>query len=136
VSAVRYADAEPQGLAAMLGGLIEANLARHPSRHAFLRPGVVVIDARDAGAVATLTFGDGWVEVAAGAHPAPQVRVRANGADLIDLTNAPLRIGLPDVARPHGRALVAAIAGRRVRIDGLLLHPATVRRLTMLLSVG
>jgi hypothetical protein len=136
VSAVRYADPEPQGLAAVLGGLIDANLARDPSRHALLRPGVVVIDAQDAGAAATLTFGDGWVEVAAGVHPAPQVRVRANGADLIDLTNAPLRVGLPNPSHPHGRALVAAIASRRVRIDGLLLHPALVRRLTMLLSVG
>jgi hypothetical protein len=31
---VEYVDEEPNGLAAILGGLIEANLAQHPEREA------------------------------------------------------------------------------------------------------
>ena len=34
--AVTYADPEPNGLASMLGGLIEANLTAHPERTALL----------------------------------------------------------------------------------------------------
>ena len=46
---VTFVDAEPSGLAEMLGGLIEQNLAADPSRRRLLHPSVVTIDADDAG---------------------------------------------------------------------------------------
>ncbi|HEY6677620.1 MAG TPA: hypothetical protein VI411_01830, partial [Actinomycetota bacterium] len=46
---VAYADREPNGLAAMVGGLIEANLRQHPERRSLLRPAVVELVAVDAG---------------------------------------------------------------------------------------
>ncbi len=38
---VRFADPEPNGLAWMLGRLIEANLERHPGRRSLLKPAVI-----------------------------------------------------------------------------------------------
>src|ERR687891_288850 len=46
---VEYGDADPNGLASMIGGLIEANLAADPSRGRLLSPQAVGgIEARDA----------------------------------------------------------------------------------------
>jgi hypothetical protein len=135
VTWVRYAEADPQGLAALVGGLIQANLERDPPRAALLRPGVVVIEAHDATTVVTLSFGEGDVEIRSGSSSGTDVRVRATGEELLALVNTPLRLGFPDPLRAEGRAMLLAIATRRVHVRGLARSPALVRRLTMLLSV-
>ena len=134
MSVVVYADPAPSGLASMLGGLIEQNLARDPARGRLLRPGVFAIEAPDAGAAVTLHVGSGGVRVEGGVDPAAPVRVRADSARLLAIAGAPLRFGLPDPLRAEGRAVVASILRRRVRIAGLLRHPVLVARLTALLS--
>jgi hypothetical protein len=133
---VSYADGEPNGLASLLGELIQQNLQRDPSRHRLLRPGVVAIESTDALVAASLRFGEGSVEVANGMDPAAGVRVRAPGGALLGLAGAPLRFGLPDVASKEGRAVVADIARGRIRVQGLITRAAAVRRLTMLLSAN
>ena len=50
---VRFADAEPNGLASMVGDLIEQNLARKPSRARLLTGGSATLVAPDAGVEAT-----------------------------------------------------------------------------------
>lgn len=134
MSVVVYADPVPSGLASMLGSLIEQNLARDPGRGRLLKPGVFTIEAPDAGAAVTLHVGSGGVRVKEGVDPAALVRVRADSARLLAIAGAPLRFGLPDLLRPQGRAVVANILRRRVRIAGLLGHPVLVARLTTLLS--
>ena len=133
---VSYADAEPNGLAALLGELIRQNLQRDPSRHRLLRPGVVAIESTDAQVAATLRFGEGSVEVANGADAGAGVHVRAAGEALMGLAGAPLRFGFPDAATKAGRAVVADIARGQIRVRGLITRVADVRRLTMLLSAN
>ena len=137
---VSYADAEPSGLAEMLGGLVEQNLAAHPSRRRLLRPALVVIEAHDAQVAVALRFRVGSLEVAgapAPGAPAPEahLRIGASSSRLLELVRAPLRCGLPDVLQRDGRAVLADIARGRVRISGLLCHPVRLRRLTMVLNV-
>jgi hypothetical protein len=45
---VRYADAEPNGLADLLGRLLEANVEQDPARRRLLAPAVIEVDATDA----------------------------------------------------------------------------------------
>jgi hypothetical protein len=130
-------DAEPSGLAQMLAGLIEANLARDPGRARLLRPSVVAIHAVDAGVAVTVRLSPARVAIAnGGAGGRADVRIRAGAQDLLQLANAPLRLGLPDPLTPEGRAVLRGVLWRRVRISGMLRRPAALARFARLLSVA
>lgn len=133
---VVLADAEPSGLARMLAGLIESNLARDPERGRLLRPTTVVIDAADAGVAVTVRLSPGRVAIANGAAGRADIRIRAAAHDLLALANAPLRLGLPDPLRPRGRAMLRDVLAGRVRISGMLAHSAALARFARLLSVA
>ena len=130
-----FADAEPSGLGAMLGGLIDQNLRREPARERLLGPMLVTIEAPDAGVGVTLRVDPGRILVADGAASGAQIAISADGPRLLELAAAPLRFGLPDPLRPDGRAVLRDVLARRVRIRGMISHPRLVSRLTMLLSV-
>lgn len=134
MSVIVYVDRAPSALATMLGGLIEQNLARDPDRCHLLKPATYSIEAPDAEAGVTLHVDADGVRVADGVDPGAHVRVSADSARLLAIAGAPLRFGLPDVLMAQGRAVLADILRRRVRIAGLLRHPVLVSRLTGLLS--
>lgn len=131
---VVFADAEPNGLASMVGGLIEQNLSRDPARARLLIGGSAALVAPDAGVAVTLRLGPGEVGVVNGPAPDADLVVIADSGDLLGLAGAPLRFGLPDTLTYEGRTVVRGLATRRVRIHGIAAHPGLLRRLTMLLS--
>ena len=135
---VAYADGEPNGLAAMVGGLIEANLRQHPERRSLLRPAVVELVAADAGVSVRIALSPGQVSISNGSSrpDRPRVRVVADSDGLLLLSSAPLRFGLPDPMSSDGRAVLAKVLRRQVRISGLVAHPLTVARFARLLSVA
>jgi hypothetical protein len=127
---------EPSGLASIVADLIGQNLARDPARQALLRPLVAVLDTPDAEVTVFLRIGRDDVRVGDGDVPDAHLRIQTTSDRLLDLTTAPLRFGLPDPLRPEGRAIVADLLRRRIRIRGLLRHPLRLARLTELLSVA
>lgn len=131
---VTFADAAPSGIGSMLGGLIEQNLARDPTRTRLLRSSIVSISAPDAGVAVTLRISLRGVEIADGADPRANLSISAPSSLLLELTGAPLRFGLPDALRPEGRTVIRHLIARRVRVRGLLRHPVRLARLTALLS--
>ena len=133
---VTFADAEPNGLAAMLGSLIEQNLERDPGRRRFLRPAVVVLTATDADVRATVRIAPNGVELANGADPQADLEVATDAGALLELAAAPLRLGLPDLFTPQGRDVVRSMVLGRLRVRGLSRHPARLMRLQRLLSAG
>jgi hypothetical protein len=133
---VEYLDGEPNGLAAMIGGLIEANLEAHPERAALLRPALVGIVAVDAGVALTLRLAPGRVTVGNGLSGRTQVVIRTDSETLADLTSVPLRFGFPDPATPAGREATRKLLKRRLKVQGLPRHPGIVSRLNRLLSVA
>jgi hypothetical protein len=132
---VTFADDEPNGLADLVGRLIEANLARRPERRSLLRPAVIQLTASDAGSTATISVMDGAVRVTNGPATAADLRVVATADDLLSLSSAPLRLGLPDPLRPGGRAVIRRLAAGDVQVSGMLRHPLRLSRFTRLLSV-
>lgn len=126
---------DPSGLAELLAGLLEQNLAREPARAAHLRPSLVVLAAPDAGVAATVRLAPGSVRVADGVAPDAHLRVVANADRLLALAAAPLRAGLPDLMHRKGRAAIADVVTGRVRVHGLVRHPVRLARFTSLLSV-
>ncbi len=133
---VRYVDGEPNGLAAMVGGLIEANLSDDPRRSRLLRPAVVDLVAIDADVGVRLLIGRGDVRIADISSGRPDLRITTDALTLVEMAGVPLRLGLPDPLHPRGRALVRKIWSRQVEIDGLLRHPVALSRVTRLLSVS
>jgi hypothetical protein len=134
---VRYADEDPNGLASMIGGLIEANVQAHPERASLLRPGTAGIVATDAGVACTVRMGHGEAVVSNGLSARrPAVVVRADTETLTELTAAPLRLGLPDTFSREGRTMIRRLFSGRLSVRGVLAHPGTVSRLTRLLSVA
>jgi hypothetical protein len=133
---VVYLDREPNGLAAMLGGLIQANLAAHPEREALLaRPAVYAISAPDVDVAVSIRIEPGRVRVRNGVATHPDVLVQADSETLLGLSTVPLRFGLPDARTPEGRAVNRALLRRRLRVKGLLRHPTKLATLNKLLSV-
>lgn len=134
---VTYADPNPSGLSSMIGGLIEANLRANPDRVQLLRPNVVVLTATDAEVSTSLRISPSGVQV--GNQPplaGVDLGVRATSGDLIALSAMPLRFGLPDPFRREGRAVIGGLLRGRIRVSGLVRHPAKLTRLTRLLSVS
>ena len=134
---VEHADAYPNGLASLVGGLIEANLEREPGRRRLLRPARVGIVAPDADVSVTLLISRGRVRIANGvAARTLHVLLRADAATLLGLTSAPLRLGFPDPLTSGGRAVLLLMLTRKLRVRGALLHPRRMARLARLLSVA
>ena len=134
---VTYLDEEPNGLAAMLGGLIEANLEQHPERMALLsKPATYAITAPDADVSVTIHIGPDGVKVANGIRGKAHVSVRAQSDDLIGLSSVPLRFGLPDSMTKEGREVVAKLLKGQVKVKGMVLQGGKLATLNKLLSVG
>lgn len=130
-------DAEPNGLATMIGGLIEANLAHHPDRVQLLRPAVVDLEAVDADVAVSIRIEPGTVRIANGlSNPRADLHLRSDSMSLVELAATPLRRGLPDALHREGRAVLLKVASGRIRIVGLLRHPGVLTRLAKLLSVA
>jgi hypothetical protein len=132
---VEYADEEPNGIARLIGGLIEGNLQDHPERERLLRPAAVGIVADDAGVGITLRITPGLVVVANGIMGNPDVLVRTDSITLTELASAPLRFGFPDAMRADGRAITRKLTNGKLKVKGLSSHPGIVSRLNRLLSV-
>ena len=135
MATVEYVDEEPNGLAAMLGGLIEANLQQHPEREALLKPAVVGITAPDADVSVTLQIAPGRVGVANGLQGKPHLLVTTDSDTLIELSSVPLRFGLPDSLTKEGRAVNAKLFRGTIKVRGMTRHLGKLARLNKLLSV-
>ncbi|MGH2740752.1 MAG: hypothetical protein ACRDH6_09770 [Actinomycetota bacterium] len=136
MTTVEFLDEEPNGIASMIGGLLEANLQAHPERRSLLAPPTTIgIVATDAGAATTIHLAPGRVTVANGLVGRPTVRVSTDSSTLTELSSVPLRFGLPDAFTPEGRETVQKLLRRTLQVKGMLMHVGTVSRLNRLLSV-
>jgi hypothetical protein len=133
---VQYPDPEPDGLATMMGGLIEANLTAHPERAVLLQKrATFAIEAPDVDVAVSIRLYRGTVTVRNGIVGRPDVTIRANSEDLIGISAVPLRWGLPDVRTKEGREVNRKLMKGQLKIKGLLAHPGKLARLNKLMSV-
>lgn len=132
---VVLADPEAAGLATMLHGLLEAAVAQ-PAKAAVLdaMSGTVTIAVPDAEVEVGLRFGGGVCRVSGEAIPGSKVRVEMPSDTLLAFSSIPLLWGMPSVRTPEGRAFVAQLLRREVRITGLW-HLRLVTQLNTLLSL-
>ena len=133
---VEFADAEPNGLATMIGGLLEANLTAHPERSELVGPAVVGVLAQDAHVAITLDMSPERIVVRNGLAPRTDVTVRTDSITLTELSTTPLRLGFPDAMRAEGRKITRKLMSGDLAVRGLVRHPVVVSRLNRLLAVG
>jgi hypothetical protein len=134
--AVEYADPEPNGLAAIVGGLIEANVAAHPElERSVAKGGTYAIVAPDVGVAVSIRLAPGRVTIRNGVVGRPDVRVTTDSETLVGLSSVPLRLGLPDVLTKAGREIDRKLLKGTLKVKGLVLHAAKLARLNRLLSV-
>lgn len=128
-------DGEPEGLAAMLGGLIEA-AAADPAKAKVLDAmnGTVTIAVPDAEVEVGLRFGNGVCRVHGAGIPGSKVRIEMPSETLMGFSMIPLLFGMPSVRTPEGRAFTKQVLTREVRISGLW-HLKLVTQLNTLLSL-
>jgi hypothetical protein len=133
---VEYSDPEPNGLAEMLGGLIQANREQHPERASLLKPAVIAITAPDAGVSVTIAIRPGEVRVRNGEPAKAHLRVTADSTTLIELSGVPLRFGLPDSMTKEGREVNRKLLKGEIKVRGMFAHLGTLARFNKLLSVS
>ena len=134
---VTYVDDEPNGLAVMIGGLIQANLEQHPERAALLaKPATFGITAPDADVSMTIRLTPGGVQVANGLRGTPDVSVRADSDTLVGLSAVPLRFGQPDATTKDGREVLKKLFNGQLKVKGLFTQSGKLGRLNKLLSVA
>jgi hypothetical protein len=133
---VKYLDAEPGGLALMLGGLIEGNLAAHPERESLLaKTATYSIRATDVGVEVSIRLSPGKVLVRNGLVSKPDILVETDSETLMGLSSVPLKFGLPDAMTKEGREVNRKLLKGQLKVKGLLRSPGKLARLNQLLSV-
>jgi hypothetical protein len=134
---VQYPDAEPNGLAAMLGGIIEANVNAHPERQRLLsKRATYAIVAPDVNVAVSIRLYRGTVTVRNGIIGRPEIVVRANSEELVGMSAVPLRFGLPDMRTKEGREMNRKLLKGQLKVKGLLRHPGKLARFNKLMAVG
>ena len=125
----------------LVQGLVDANLERDPGRALRVsKREAASLVATDADVAVTIQMlpgarrAPGTVLVHDGRDPWAEIVVRAESLGLLELAATPLRFDLPDVMTTDGRAMVWQLVRGRIRVEGMLRHLGTVRRLSMLLS--
>lgn len=130
------------GLAGMLAGLIRQNIEQHPDKEAeLLRLSAdIVITVPDAEVTVTLAFGPGGLIVYEGerdgARGRARLRVTADSETVLALPLVKISAGLPNLFARSSAPLRKGLARGKVRIAGMLRHPATLVRFTRLVSVN
>jgi hypothetical protein len=135
---VSYTDDEPSAFAAMLGGLIEANVANNPARRKDFdelaaRVGIWVTDIDEG---VTLDFQKGALVVSNGLKPKRDVTIRAEAETVMNLSNLRIGVfGMPVYYDEIGRGVAGKLLRGKLRIEGLLGNIATVNTVTRIFSV-
>jgi hypothetical protein len=131
--AVKLGHQAPNGIAAGLLALVERGAGKRPRVARELRGRVEIRFAEDYPPV-RLEFGDDevLVEDGNGRRWASDLVIEGALPDVLHLATAPLVGGVPKPTDKRGRAALAKVAGRRVRIEG---SPMLARRLMKLLEV-
>jgi hypothetical protein len=132
---VKLGYVDPDGIAPSLYALVERGAGRRPKIAAGMR-GVVELRFREQFAPVRVEFGHAEILVedtaADSARGKPDLVIHGSLPDVVQLAAAPLVGGLPKVTDRRGRAALARVAGRRVKIEGSAL---LARRLLRLLEL-
>jgi hypothetical protein len=105
------------GIGPSIYALVERGVLKRPAQAAALR-GRVQLRFNDGLPPVSIVFGAQGIEVFDGEVERADLTVRASLADVVLLTTAPLRMGLPSPTNARGRAVLQKMAQGRIRLSG------------------
>lgn len=134
-SRVKLGYVDPSGIAPSMYVLIERGAGRRPKIVRSMR-GTVEIRFKEKFTPVGIDFGDDHILVEDVREDEdrdrPDLVISGSLPDVVQLAAAPLVGGLPTPTNARGRAALARVAGRRVKIEG---SPMLARRLLRLLEI-
>lgn len=132
---VRLGYVDENGIAPSLYVLIERGSGKRPKVAASMR-GTVEVRFKERFTPVRMEFADDHVLVQDTQQDEkrerPDLVIQGSLPDIVQLASAPLVGGVPKPTHSRGRAAIARVAGRRVRIEG---SPLLARRLLKLLEI-
>lgn len=130
--------AEENGLAGMVAELLRENVATSArKREVFGKMKARIgLHATDADVKLTLVFDRGRCTVLDGLVEPLELSVATDSETILALSNTKLVAGYPNLFDAAGREVARKIARKEVVIRGLLRHPVSLTRLTIVLSVN
>jgi hypothetical protein len=141
--AVRFSDGEENanGIAGIVGTLLEENLKSFPSRTKTARkiPRPVAIFSKDTDSACTISFGGDSAAVHNDVVGSPSITVIATIAQILDVSRLKMKAGgLVPVGffTKRGISVITAILTRKLVIKGLFTHTVTLLRTIALISVA
>jgi hypothetical protein len=131
-------DPDVEGLGVMLADLVRGNIEADPTRARLLHGlrGTVNVHAVDAEVDVALEFRGGQMLVHAKPYSKADLDITCDAETLMGMSSVPLRMGMPDVARAEGRAVVGKMLRGDLKVRGMYIKPKLMTRLQRLLSVG
>ena len=105
------------GIAPSIYALVERGVLKRPEQASAVR-GRVQLRFRDEHPPVAMVFGAGRIEVFDGEVERANLTVTAGLADVVLLTTAPLRMGMPSPANARGRAVLQKMARGEIRLSG------------------
>jgi len=105
------------GIAPSIYALVERGVLKKPDRAAVVS-GRVQLRFRDAHPPVAMVFGSGRIEIFDGEVERANLTVTAGLADVVLLTTAPLRMGMPSPVNARGRAVLQKMARGEIRLRG------------------
>jgi len=121
----------------ILAELLESNLDQNPHKMATFNRifGVVAIDLKDIEATVTLIFSGGRVRIEQGIVGKPDIVIRTDSEKVIGLNSINIKFGLPYYFDEAGMTVIKQLLSGELKIEGMLLHPIILTRLTKIMSV-
>ncbi len=107
------------GIAPSIYGLVERGVLKRPELAAAVNGGVQ-LRFLDGYPPVAMVFEPGRIEVRDGELERPDLTVSAGLADVVLLTTAPLRMGMPSPVNARGRAVLQRMARGQIRLSGNL----------------
>lgn len=128
---------EVEGLGEMLADLIRSNLEREPKRRDLILDSKATINliVRDAEVAVGLRFTGAKLEIG-GRLSRAQMTLTCDTMTLMELTNVPLRFGMPDQLKTEGRRIAAKLMNGEIQVKGLPKQLPLMIRMQRLFTVS
>lgn len=135
---VVHPSAAENGMANMVADLMRENIASswYKTFCFKLLKGVVGLVVTDAEVSATLVFNRGSCVIYDGLQGNADVTIETSSDSLLELSTIRIIAGLPFYLDSTGMGILAKSVGGEVKIRGMVCHPITLTRLTIVLSVN
>lgn len=121
----------------ILADLLGSNLEQKPHKMETFKKifGVVAIDLKDIEATVTLIFSGGRMRIEQGIVGKPDIIIRTDSEKVMSLNSINIKFGLPYYFDEAGMTVIRQLLSGELKIEGMLLHPIILTRLTKIMSV-